>query len=73
MFKICDKPDILYRVHKPDPFSELVLGSNLVTREVTSSKEEMVTGICPLASPPFDKTTIVTSSYDFFITNISND
>ena len=36
-----------------------VLTINLVAREVTSSKEEMVTGMCPLASPPFDNTTIV--------------
>ena len=67
----------MYRVHKPDPLSELVLSSNLITREVTSSKEHMVTGVGPLASLPFDNTIIVTSSYDAFITkrkrNISND
>ena len=36
-----------------------VLTINLVAREVTSSKEEMVTGMCTFASPPFDNTTIV--------------
>ena len=62
---MCDKPDILYRVHRPDTHSELVLSTNLVTREVSSSKEEMVIGVCPFVNPSFDNTTIVISSYDF--------
>lgn len=57
----------MYRVYEPDPHSELVLSSNLVKREDILLKEEMVTGVCPLTSLPFDNTTIVASSYDNFL------